>query len=82
MSQKNEKIPLKFVYKLTQMKNLIYNHLSSIIGILLGALGGYLYYYFVGCSSGSCAITSNPINSILYGGVMGYLLFSTFEKNK
>jgi hypothetical protein len=62
------------------MKNLISNYIISIIGVMLGALGGYLYYFFIGCSSGSCAITSNPINSILYGGVMGYLLFSTFER--
>jgi hypothetical protein len=62
------------------MKNLISNYIISIIGVMLGALGGYLYYFFVGCSSGSCAITSNPINSILYGGVMGYLLFSTYER--
>ncbi|HRD06642.1 MAG: DUF6132 family protein [Saprospiraceae bacterium] len=48
-----------------------------IIGVILGSIGGYAYYYFVGCASGSCAITSNPINSTAYGALMGGLLFSS-----
>ena len=31
-------------------------------GIIIGAVAGYLYYHFVGCSSGTCAITSKPLN--------------------
>jgi phage shock protein E len=54
---------------------LIHKYKSSIIGIGLGAFMGYLYYYFVGCSGGTCAITSNPINSTLYGALMGAVLF-------
>jgi len=53
-----------------------------IVGILTGALGGYLYYHFVGCSSGTCAITSKPFNSSVYGAVMGGLLASMFIKEK
>ena len=52
-----------------------------ISGILAGAIGGYLYYHFVGCSSGTCAITSKPINSTLYGALMGGLLVNVFKKN-
>jgi hypothetical protein len=48
--------------------------------VLLGAVGGYLYYAFVGCASGTCAITSSPTISTLYGALMGGLLFSMFEK--
>ena len=51
----------------------------SLIGALVGAIEGYLYYYLVGCSTGSCAITSNPFNSSIYGLVMGYLLVSVFD---
>jgi len=50
------------------------------IGIVVGALFGYLYYKFVGCASGTCAITSKPINSTLYGAVMGGLFFNMFIK--
>ena len=51
------------------------------IGIAIGAVAGYGYYYFVGCASGTCAITSKPLNSTLYGAVMGGLLFNMFVKD-
>ena len=46
------------------------------IGIIIGLLAGYLYYAQIGCASGTCAITSKPLNSTLYGGLMGGLLFN------
>ena len=60
----------------------IKKHFLTIIGILIGSLGGYAYYFFVGCASGTCAITSNPLNSTLYGAMMGGLLFSVFKKSQ
>jgi C4-dicarboxylate transporter len=50
----------------------------TALGITIGAIGGYAYYYFVGCASGTCPITSKPLNAILYGSVMGGLLFNLF----
>jgi len=52
------------------------------IGMVIGAAGGYLYWYYVGCVSGSCAITSSPVNSTLYGGLMGGLLGNVFSTPK
>lgn len=63
------------------MKYLI-KHKLIIIGVIVGAIGGYLYYHFVGCASGTCAITSKPVNSTLYGAMMGGLLFDLFKKTK
>ena len=37
----------------------------SIIGIIFGAIAGFMYWKFVGCASGTCMITSKPINSTL-----------------
>lgn len=54
----------------------------SIAGILVGGILGFAYYYFIGCSTGTCAITSKPLNSTIYGMVMGYLMCSVFENNK
>jgi hypothetical protein len=56
--------------------------LITSIGIVIGAIAGYLYYHFVGCASGSCAITSKPVNSTLYGSLLGGLLFNMFVKEK
>jgi F0F1-type ATP synthase assembly protein I len=52
----------------------------SILGMCVGAIGGFLYWKYVGCSTGTCPITSKPINSTLYGTLMGYLLFNIFQK--
>ncbi|MDD3458149.1 MAG: hypothetical protein PHO74_01545 [Weeksellaceae bacterium] len=59
----------------------IKNNLLIISGMLIGGLAGFLYWKFVGCHSGNCAITSNPVNSTLYGFVTGGLLFSVFKKD-
>lgn len=61
--------------------DLVQKHKLTIIGIVAGAMAGYLYYHFVGCASGSCIITSRPLNSTLYGALMGGLLMSTFKKD-
>jgi len=54
---------------------------GSLIGIIIGAIAGWLYWNFIGCSSGTCAITSKPLNSILYGALMGYLVAGIFQKD-
>jgi hypothetical protein len=64
------------------MKNLLRKYQFTIIGVLLGAIGGYLYYHFVGCNSGTCAITSKPLNSTLYGALMGGLVLNIFKKKE
>jgi len=53
----------------------------TAIGIVVGAIAGYLYYFYVGCVSGTCAITSKPLNSSLYGALMGGLVFNMFVKS-
>ncbi len=47
---------------------------KPFLGVTLGALGGFMYYYFVGCQSGSCAITSNPVSSVIAGGILGFFV--------
>ena len=51
------------------------------IGIVIGALAGYAYYFYVGCASGTCAITSKPLNTTLYGALMDGLAFNMFVKD-
>ena len=56
--------------------------LKTLIGIVVGIFGGYIYYLKIGCSSGTCPITSNPWMSMLWGGILGYLIIDLFKKKK
>lgn len=62
------------------VKAFITKHILKIIGIIVGAIGGFLYYFFIGCNSGTCPITTNPYISVLYGALVGYLVFDIFKK--
>ena len=62
--------------------NFIIKHKLTLIGVVVGSIAGYLYYHFIGCASGTCAITSKPLNSTLYGAMMGGLLFNTLKKEE
>ena len=44
------------------------------LGALLGAAAGFGYYKLVGCSSGTCPITSNPFISTIYGALAGIMM--------
>ena len=51
--------------------------------VLIGALGGFAYYYFIGCNSGACPISSNPFISTGYGSLIGLTLsIGTTSKSK
>ncbi|MDE3235425.1 MAG: hypothetical protein KGO81_05670 [Bacteroidota bacterium] len=45
-------------------------------GAVLGGIAGWMYWRFVGCSTGRCAITSSPVNSTIYFAAIGALVFS------
>ena len=62
------------------MKVFFTKHRLKIAGIVIGAIAGYLYYYYVGCVSGTCPITSNPWRMTIYGAILGLLLFDIFKK--
>lgn len=64
------------------MKKLSKTYLLLIIGVVIGTTASYFYWKLVGCNSGTCAITSNPTNSTLYGAVIGGLLFPVFQPKK
>jgi hypothetical protein len=66
--------------KKSVMMNWISNNKLYLLGALLGAIAGYLYWKFVGCSSGTCRISSRPFSSSLYGALMGSLIFGIFKK--
>lgn len=54
---------------------------KQIVPVIAGAVLGYAYYYFIGCNSGGCPITSSPYISTIYGAVAG-LVFAIPSKKK
>lgn len=55
--------------------------LKRILSVVVGGLLGYSYYFFIGCRTGSCPITSNPWISTIYGAFAG-LIISIPSKKK
>jgi hypothetical protein len=55
--------------------------LKRILPVVAGGLLGYSYYFFIGCRTGSCPITSNPWISTIYGAFAG-LIISIPSKKK
>jgi len=71
------------------MKEFFKKNLLIIIFSVVGATGGFLYWKFVGCLSGTCVIKSVWYLSTLYGTAMGWIfgslaadLFKSFKKQK
>ena len=46
----------------------------ALIFLVIGAVGGFLYWKFIGCTSGTCAIKSVWYWSTLWGAAVGYLV--------
>lgn len=65
-----------FISNLTKKK-----YFKMILFSILGFIGGYAYYYFIGCYNGSCPITSKWYTSSLYGMMIGAIAgFPSSEK--
>ena len=66
-----------------KMRNMLKNKWYRIgLFSVLGAVAGYSYYYFIGCTGNSCPLTSNPYISSGYGMMVGLLMsIDTKKKN-
>ena len=60
------------------MKERMKKWLRPALFILGGGLVGLGYYYLVGCSTGTCVITSSPLTSMAYMALVGWLLSGVF----
>ncbi len=66
---------------LIHLKLNIKKWLRPALFTLGGALTGLGYYYTAGCPAGSCPITANPIITMLYMGLIGWLLSGVFGRD-
>ncbi len=55
---------------------------KKTIWVIGGAAAGFAWYYFVGCATGTCPISSNPYISTGYGALMGVLASGSFSTSK
>ena len=62
------------------MKKKLIRKLHSLAFTLSGAAFGLGYYYLAGCITGSCPITANPVGTMLYTALMGWLLGEFLRK--
>lgn len=62
------------------MKKWVVQNKLYVIGAIVGALSGFFYWKYVGCLTGTCAITSNPLRSTFYFALMGSVAFGMFKK--
>ena len=49
----------------------LHRHWRTLLGAALGAAGGAAYAHFVGCRTGTCAITSHAWTAALFFGFTG-----------
>ena len=64
------------------MRTLLIRFKRTILAGILGAVMGYTYFHIVGCSAGSCVLSSHPLISISYGAVMAVLVVGWPEKKQ
>ncbi len=57
-------------------------NLLKVLPVIIGAVAGYAYYYFIGCHNGACAIQSNPYISTAYGAVAGAIFLIPSKKKE
>ncbi len=56
------------------MKDFLFKYRLPLIFGTIGGIGGFLYWRFVGCLSGTCVIRSVWYWSTLWGTAVGYLI--------
>lgn len=48
--------------------------MRGLIAAVAGGVLGFVYYKTIGCQTGACPLTSNPVISVFWGSTMGYLV--------
>ncbi|PVX49963.1 hypothetical protein C7377_1603 [Balneicella halophila] len=62
------------------MKDIFVKYKLAIIGTIVGAIAGFLYWKYIGCVSGTCPIQTSPFRSTFICALIGGLVFDLFRK--
>ncbi|MDL2214691.1 DUF4735 domain-containing protein [Dysgonomonas sp. OttesenSCG-928-M03] len=63
-----------------KVTDLFKQYWMHITGAATGALGGYLYWHYVGCLSGTCSLKSTPTVSVILGLTIGLYIFASIKE--
>ncbi len=66
---------IELIMKRENSEKRLIQYAGTAAAIIIGAIAGFAYWYFIGCSSGTCPITSSPWSSTLWGAAIGGALF-------
>ncbi len=64
---------------MNSMIKFINKHKLGLLLIIPGIIAGYFYWKYVGCTSGTCPITSNWHSMVLFGGFIGYFVGDSID---
>ena len=64
------------------MINFFNKHKYGILLIVPGIIVGFFYWKYVGCTSGTCSLTSNWQLTLLFGGLVGYFIGDSIDDKK
>ncbi len=63
------------------LQNWISKNKVTIITTFVAAVIGWLYWYFIGCATGVCAITSTWYKTMLFFSIIGLLIGNHMNKD-
>ena len=70
------------VININTMKEKLIKYRFKILFVIFGGIAGFLYWRFVGCTTGTCPITSNWYASVPYGMLFGWLISDLVKPDK
>jgi hypothetical protein len=47
------------------------------LAVLVGAIGGFLYFYFSHCKAADCVLTGQTVQNVVLGAAMGYFVVNS-----